>query len=769
MLLITAKELYAQHEESLFEMIPPDFVSGMKPLHIGNIICTVKGSILITTSMGLAEKDGMQLQLLTNNGILTDEKGKKMYLGKNSNIFKDQYESVSGIKLICEGPDDILYVVSNNNNFGCIFYGMSLGVGYAPFNFPINKTHIDIRKIWIDQRGKLFIATNTDTIYSIANATKFYKINTEDKTVPEFMPGLDEDSNFVVTRGARPIEKFSLGKNIIPSAFFNDPDNDRVLWVGTNRGLYAYDKQTGQSVNYVKSEKEGKLTVTQILVNNFGSTIWFSTLEKGMGKFNLFTKSVQYFAYPKKETGTNITYPINTFSVKSDNDFFVAIADSLPAVFNKETGDYIFINDPLFSKTENKTTDIKMDAVGNLVVTKGGGLYWSKTYLKTNSGSFNTDSALYGPYLIDITLNGTGYNEARGLYGRYESLKEINLKHNENKIGIFYSCRGISADSLVFEWKLDNYNDDWVITPYSILEGKMNMIFFENLHPSTYLLHIKARNGTNEWLPKEAQLTIIISPPFWQTWWFWLSVIAGISLIIFTIVKWRVNAVRKQERLKAKHEKDLLELEAKALRAQMNPHFIFNCMNSIKSLIQQKEEDKAVNYLTTFSKLLRTVLQNSDKREITLFDEIETCKLYTQLESMRFGKKFAHQFLIDKTIDLKSIQVPALILQPYIENAIWHGIVPKEDDGNVTVLVKKMNNHVQCIIDDNGIGRDMSKQNKFKGDPSTHQSKGVYLTQTRLNLDNALNQRNAVVETIDKKDLAGNATGTTVTLTFTEY
>lgn len=259
-----------------------------------------------------------------------------------------------------------------------------------------------------------------------------------------------------------------------------------------------------------------------------------------------------------------------------------------------------------------------------------------------------------------------------------------------------------------------------------------------------------------------------------------IIIVASVLVLITSFLIWyRIRQLRlkyklileqkESEKLKAEYERKLLELEAKALRAQMNPHFIFNCMNSIKSLIQQKEEDKAVNYLTTFSKLLRTVLQNSDKREITLFDEIETCKLYTQLESMRFGKKFTYQFIIDETIDLKSIQVPALILQPYIENAIWHGIVPKEDDGNVTVLVKKMGNHVQCIIDDNGIGREMSKQNKFKGEPSTHQSKGVHLTQTRLDLDNALNQRNAVVEIIDKKDLTGNATGTTVTLTFAEY
>ena len=121
----------------------------------------------------------------------------------------------------------------------------------------------------------------------------------------------------------------------------------------------------------------------------------------------------------------------------------------------------------------------------------------------------------------------------------------------------------------------------------------------------------------------------------------------------------------------------MLELEAKALRAQMNPHFIFNCLNSIKSLIQQHEEEKSVTYLTTFSKLIRTLFNNADKKEISLYDEIETCKLYLQLEAMRFDTKFSYSVNVDENIDLKSIQVPALIIQPFIENAIWHGIVPR--------------------------------------------------------------------------------------------
>ena len=252
------------------------------------------------------------------------------------------------------------------------------------------------------------------------------------------------------------------------------------------------------------------------------------------------------------------------------------------------------------------------------------------------------------------------------------------------------------------------------------------------------------------------------------------------ALLLSIALADRINVFRKEkaraqrELIQSLEEKtsmqhEMLELEAKALRSQMNPHFIFNCMNSIKALIQQKDEDKAVSYLTTFSKLLRTILQNLDKREISLFDEIETCRLYTQLESMRFGNKFNYSFSVDSDLDIKSIQVPALILQPFIENTIWHGLMPKEEEGYMNVNVEKKDSFIFCTVDDNGIGRESSMKKKFKYQGSTHQSKGVKLTQSRLDLYNALNKRNATVKTIDKKDENGSSAGTTVILSFREY
>ena len=133
---------------------------------------------------------------------------------------------------------------------------------------------------------------------------------------------------------------------------------------------------------------------------------------------------------------------------------------------------------------------------------------------------------------------------------------------------------------------------------------------------------------------------------------------------------------------------------------------------------------------------------------------------------MRFADKFSYTFSIDETIDLKLLMVPALIIQPFIENAIWHGIMPKEDGGCVNITIKRTDDNVLCIIDDNGIGRETSKQNKFKSD--SHESKGVHLTQSRIDLDNLINQRSASLEIIDKKDEEGKSTGTTVILKFKE-
>ena len=228
-----------------------------------------------------------------------------------------------------------------------------------------------------------------------------------------------------------------------------------------------------------------------------------------------------------------------------------------------------------------------------------------------------------------------------------------------------------------------------------------------------------------------------------------------------------IRNLKKAEYEKATLKVRLAEMETQSLRAQMNPQFIFDGMKSIRSLITKNENDKAANYLTTFSKLIRTLFQSSDKKEISLFEEIETCKLYTQLEQMRSDNKIDFVFNIGETIDLKDIKVPALLLQPFIENAIWHGLVPKESGGKVTVSINEKDDGAECVIDDNGIGRELSKQNKAQYE-AIYQTKGISLTQTKLDLDKLLNEQEDLITIIDKKNESGEPGGTKVIISFKE-
>jgi len=749
-----------------FKTIPQEFLSGTKPLNFSDIVSTSKGPTLVTSSFGLSELDKMQIEIITQYGELIDEQGKSIYLGKNSNIYKDLIQ-LAGIKLCVEGPDRILYVVSNNNNMGVINYNINNAVGPAPFNFNTpGRNNIEVSKIWIDPQGSLFIATKSNTIYFVKGATAAIKDLGKPKAIPSFLTGLDKDSNFVITRGALTINSFNLEPGVIPYSFADDPVDSRMLWIGTNNGIYAYDKRSGLKKQYFKPKPDEKITITNLIANRSGTIIWFSTLERGMGKFNLFTNDTRYFTYPKITQGTGISYPIRTFSIKSKNEYFVAIADSFPAVFNTETGTYTFIEDTLFKASKNETSDIRADVFGNLFLSKGGALYWSKNWMQNNSKTFSLDSAKMGPFITSIKVNGNDLDLFNRKNDWEDTTKFLKLDHEVQHLEIYFSCRGIDPDSLIYSWKLDGYTKEWTELPFSFFGEGSNFIFFETLKSGKYKLHVKAKQDGNDWVKKEVILGIIIEPPFWLTWWFWLSCVAGIAALMGLVSLLSTRKARKEERVRAKYEKDALELEAKALRSQMNPHFIFNCMNSIKSLINQNENEKANKYLTTFSKLMRTIFQNSDKREINLYDEIETCRLYVQLESMRFGSKLHYEFNIDNSIDLKSVQLPALIIQPFLENSIWHGIMPKEAGGSLTLSIERMGLDICCIIEDDGIGRKMSKQSKFRGEPSTHESKGVHLTQNRLDIDNMLTDRHTQVEIIDKKDGQGNSLGTKVILTF---
>ena len=235
----------------------------------------------------------------------------------------------------------------------------------------------------------------------------------------------------------------------------------------------------------------------------------------------------------------------------------------------------------------------------------------------------------------------------------------------------------------------------------------------------------------------------------------WLVLVFGV--IILAVISLIIN---RQRRLK--DEKQILTLEQDMLRSQMNPHFIFNSLNSIKLYIINNEKENAVYYLNKFSKLIRKILIASKEKKISLADELETMKLYMNIENIRFSNEINYTTKVDENIDLESIKVPSLILQPFLENALWHGLSTKKDDKNIILEITNKNNEfVTITITDNGIGRKESERiNKNK--LLKRKSVGIAITNDRLANFFKGHQNGYSIEIKDLYDSNQNATGTKV-------
>jgi LytS/YehU family sensor histidine kinase len=243
--------------------------------------------------------------------------------------------------------------------------------------------------------------------------------------------------------------------------------------------------------------------------------------------------------------------------------------------------------------------------------------------------------------------------------------------------------------------------------------------------------------------------------------------VLGIVFLVVAIAEilvWRLQSIRKKELEAQQVKAQMMELHDRALRAQMNPHFLFNSLNSIKQLVQESKNEEALNYLGTFTKLMRGVLQHADRPYISLHEELETCRHYVELEALRFGKGFQYRFEVDASLDLKSVEVPCLIIQPIIENAIWHGLMPKENDRLLSVNVWHEAESILVEVVDNGIGR-QAAANKHPN-PNGHLSKGMSLTTARIDTYRIMKDSDAAISYEDLQDEKGNAKGTKVLLSF---
>lgn len=320
--------------------------------------------------------------------------------------------------------------------------------------------------------------------------------------------------------------------------------------------------------------------------------------------------------------------------------------------------------------------------------------------------------------------------------------KEIRLRYNQKIVSVSFSVLNFTNPSRnKYYYQLSGFDKDW-------RQSEDGNVTYTNLNPGTYTLKVRGANNSGVMNEEGDVLHIIISPAFWQTLWFKILVFLIAGGIIFYLVRRRISSIRHQAELKQK----MAEAEMMALRAQMNPHFIFNCLSSIDNLIQTHQPDKATTYLARFAKLIRSVLDSSKNNIVSFQKDFESLQLYLQMEQFRCNNKFTYELNAGENLLQGDYQVPPLIIQPFIENAIHHGLLNKPgSDRNLKINITADPHYIKYIIADNGVGRTRAAEIKKLNKPE-HVSYGIRISADRIHLYN----KNGETDDIIIQDLEDN-------------
>ncbi len=336
----------------------------------------------------------------------------------------------------------------------------------------------------------------------------------------------------------------------------------------------------------------------------------------------------------------------------------------------------------------------------------------------------------------------------------------LNLSYRQNNIHFeFVALSYKSAGNILYKYRLKGLDTAWKTTKETFLE-------YPTLPYGDYELQIRAMNkfGTESRL---LSLPFHVSTPFWRSVWFDVVLLCCFLSLTWSLVSFYIRRVRRREQDEERLNRRMTELEHTALQAQMNPHFIFNCLNSIQQYIFDQDIFAANKYISGFAKLIRATLQNTSKPFISLPDEISYLSGYLSLEKLRFKEKMDYLIEVDPAINDEMYIIPPMLIQPFVENSMRHGLRHKvEGKGYIHITFLKRNNRLAVTVEDNGIGRKQAGTFKTR-EHIEYQSKGMSLTADRIRIMNAKYKDNILIDVTDLEDpVTGKATGTRVVMEF---
>lgn len=335
----------------------------------------------------------------------------------------------------------------------------------------------------------------------------------------------------------------------------------------------------------------------------------------------------------------------------------------------------------------------------------------------------------------------------------------LSLGYRDNNILFGYTAISFkSAGSITYHYKLTGLDNEWK-------ETSLTTLSYPSLPPGNYTFQLYAINKFGK-QSRMVTLTFSITAPFWKTIWFWLLLSMAAIWLTAWLISRRFRFLQQRTREKNELNRKIADLEQASLRAQMNPHFIFNCLNSIQHFIIKKDIENTNKYITQFGSLIRQTLDNSARTNITIADEIKYLASYLELEKMRFPEAFSYSITTDPSIQLDYTCVPSMILQPFVENAIRHGIRNKEKGvGLITINIRQNNEGIHFTVKDNGVGRAAAARLKSE-QHIEYQSKGINLATNRLALLSQHSDGQVTIRITDLADEEGNAAGTSVDIFF---
>jgi ligand-binding sensor domain-containing protein len=529
-------------------------------------------------------------------------------------------------------------------------------------------------------------------------------------------------------------------------------DSNFLFYLDQAPDLVRRNLQTARTDTFFLTKKLEALNFsfinTRDIADDGKGNIWV-TSQNGLIKYTLSTKEVAVYT-----TSDGLLHDFSfTLCADSKNRLWVGSMGGVN-LYDAQTNRFINV----FPESPDKLSNY----FGSSLEAKDGHIYF-----------------LFGGKLVNINPDGflKRVNKERLLHlneiqvnGHITDQDELSgMSHRQNRISFRFGLLEFAEPEKVnYSYWLQGSDMNWIDL------GNRSEVTFNTLQPGKYVLHVKATDVYGNPVKNTLDIPFTIKKPFWKTWWFITTVSIALVLFIYLIVKKRENNIKitEEEKLKAQKEmytlsEQLSKAKLEALRSQMNPHFIFNSLNAIQECIVTNKVDAAYEYLSKFSRLQRMVLNNSEKELISLGSEIEMLHLYLSLESLRFSESFSYTIDTSGLQDINDTMIPSLIIQPIVENAIWHGLRNKEGIQTLTITYQEEKGQLFVTVEDNGIGREEAasiRKQKLGGEQFA--SRGTSILQQRLSV--LSQQLNADIQwqTIDKKDENGHATGTKVIISF---